>query len=224
MNSTLLDLILRQSYLHLLSYGLVLAILLAAFADAYLVSHLRRALRSNRDQLRHRHFAEDELGRMVHPAAQVIRKLDRDVSPATPSTWQRQVDLAEAALFVPLRARMALTRDLSTLMGLIATLLALVAAASDFARHGKPELLIGSVGTGCMATCVAAIGCAIALWNLSRLSRLRLAAICDSEELLCERRAVTEAGPVESEVPIRHVSPSNGRLRNPQREEEHASF
>ena len=89
-------------------------------------------------------------------------------------------------LFVPLRARMSLTRDLSTLMGLIATLLALVAAATDFARHGKPELLIGSVGTGCVATCVAAIGCAIALWNLSRLTRLRLAIACETEAALLD--------------------------------------
>ncbi len=81
---------------------------------------------------------------------------------------------------------MSLTRDLSTLMGLIATLLALVAAASDFAKHGQPELLVGSIGTGCVATCVAAIGCAIALWNLARLSRLRLETAAQSEQLLTE--------------------------------------
>jgi hypothetical protein len=101
------------------------------------------------------------------------------------------MDMAEAALFVPLRARMALTRDLSTLMGLIATLLALVAAATDFARHGQPELLIGSVGTGCVATCVAAVGCAIALWNLSRLMRLRLAVACECEEFLSKSESLT---------------------------------
>ena len=99
---------------------------------------------------------------------------------------RRKTELAEAALFVPLRARMTLTRDLGTLMGLIATLLALVAAAAEFARNGKPELLVGSVGTGCIATCVAAVGCAIALWNLSRLSRLRLEVACQSEDLLAD--------------------------------------
>ena len=108
---------------------------------------------------------------MVHPAARAL-----GISATFCGEFfalQRKVDLSEAALFIPLRARISLTRDLSTLMGLIATLLALVAAATDFARHGKPELLIGSVGTGCVATCVAAVGCALALWNGSRLTRLR---------------------------------------------------
>ena len=52
MTSTPLDLILHQSYLHLVSYGLVLATLLVAIADACLLSQLRRALRRDQDRLR----------------------------------------------------------------------------------------------------------------------------------------------------------------------------
>src|SRR5262249_36774637 len=135
---------------------------------------------------------------------------------------RRQAELAEGALFVPLRARMSLTRDLSTLMGLIATLLALVAAASDFARHGKPELLVGSVGTGCIATCVAAVGCAIALWNLSRLSRLRLDVACQTEDLLLGQM---KSNPIEPfEIPIHHLGQSYPRPLNSHPEAEHASI
>jgi len=178
----MIHLLLHQSYLHLFSYALVLSILLVAVADGILIRQLRRVLRVEGDRLREGALGQDDWDGMVHPAVPTLRQLA--VSNPNPSVLRRQADLAEAALFVPLRSRMTLTRDLSTLMGLIPTLLALVAAASDFARNGKPELLVGSVGTGCVATCVAAIGCAIALWNLSRLTRLRLETACATEEVL----------------------------------------
>jgi len=223
MNSTLLDLILGQSYLHIVSYGLVLAILLVAVADAYLIWHLRRALRSESFRLRQGELEATDQVPMMHPAASVLIKAASSASTLSLSTLQRRVDMAEASLFVPLRARMSLTRDLSTLMGLIATLLALVAAASDFARHGKPELLIGSVGTGCVATCVAAIGCAIALWNLSRLTRLRLQVACETEEVLLQLGEPAELPPAQ-DIPIRHVPEVEVRTLNPQLQENHASL
>ena len=191
MNANPIHLILGQSYLHLVSYGLVFVILFVALADGFLVGQLKRALRSEGARLRDGAVPRGDLAEMTHPAATGLHALNGASSSLAAATLLRKMDMAEAALFVPLRARMALTRDLSTLMGLIATLLALVAAATDFARHGQPELLIGSVGTGCIATCVAAIGCAIALWNLSRLMRLRLAVACECEELLSKSERLT---------------------------------
>src|SRR5690242_9018063 len=126
MNSTPIDLILRQSYLHVVSYGLVLWVLLVALADGYLIRHLRRALRSESTRLRKSGLGTADLEGMMHPVARGLDRAQRSISHVSTSTLRRQVDLAEAALFVPLRARMTLTRDLSTLMGLIATLLALV--------------------------------------------------------------------------------------------------
>ena len=108
-------------------------------------------------------------------------------------------------------------------MGLIATLLALVAAAAEFARNGKPELLVGSVGTGCIATCVAAVGCAIALWNLSRLSRLRLEVACQSEDLLADIESAGLAVTAE-DVPIRHFEPQPQHTLNTELEIHHASL
>jgi hypothetical protein len=221
MNTTPLDLILRQSYLHIVSYGLVLSILFVALADGYLIGHLKRALRVESGRLRQGDLAQDDLARMVHPVAGGLGKVRGPLAGASPSTLRHHVELAEASLFVPLRARMSLTRDLSTLMGLIATLLALVAAATDFARHGKPELLIGSVGTGCVATCVAAIGCAIALWNLSRLTRLRLEIACETEDVL--GNICPDRGPEgDDEVPIQFVTPTRMCVLNSEPQENHA--
>src|SRR4051794_22128800 len=117
MNSTPFDLILGQSYLHLISYGLVIAILFVALADAFLIAHLKRALRFDNAKLRQGNLAHEDLVQMVHPAASVLRRASDPAGHANSSALQRLVDLTEAALFVPLRARMSLTRDLSTLMG-----------------------------------------------------------------------------------------------------------
>jgi hypothetical protein len=201
MDSSLIDLILRLSYLHVISYGLVAMILCVAIADAYVLRHLRKILGREAGQLKEHLANRPELNAMVHPIASGFVKARGLRTSFTQAALRRQIELAEAALFVPLRSRIVLTRDLSTLMGLIATLLALVAAAIEFAKDGKPELLIGSVGTGCMATCVAAIGCAIALWNLSRLTRIRLQVDCDTEAVLDALESEPEA--FEGEVPIR---------------------
>ncbi len=206
MNFTLLEPLLRQSYLHLLSYGLVALVLWIAIRDACLISLLSRALKRESKALRGRAPNDGGTKAQVHPAARIAGVALERPGVESNTMLQRKIDLAEASLFVPLRTRMALTRDLSTLMGLIATLLALVAAATDFAHHGRPELLIGSVGTGCLATCVAAVGCALALWNLSRLTRLRLWTAEDTETLLSPARQEADATLDAGEVPIRHVA------------------
>jgi hypothetical protein len=184
MNVTVFDLILRQSYLHLISYGLVTSILLVALADCLIVRQLRKALQLESARLQTGGLSRADLIEMIHPVGAGLGKVRDRLTAGSRERLRRQMELAEAVLFVPLKSRIVLTRDLSTLMGLIATLLALVAAASEFAKHGKPELLIGSVGTGCVATCVAAIGCAMALWNLSRLTRLRLRVASEIETVL----------------------------------------
>ena len=51
MHSTLFDLILHQTYLHLFSYALVLMVLFVAIADAYLLRQLKRALRRESSRL-----------------------------------------------------------------------------------------------------------------------------------------------------------------------------
>ena len=122
----MIHLILQQSYLHLFSYTLVLVIVFVAVADAMLIQQLRRLLGQESSRLRAAGLTEDDLQLMLHPAAVTLRKPMRGAS-----ELRRNADLADASLFLPIRARMMLTRDLSTLMGLIATLLALVAAASD---------------------------------------------------------------------------------------------
>jgi hypothetical protein len=223
MNATPFDLILRQSYLHLVSYGLVIAILFVAVLDSCLLWQLKRALGRESARLRREGLRRPGASPGMHPVARAVENLRGPFSSAGAPGLRRSMDLAEAELFVPLRARISLTRDLSTLMGLIATLLALVAAASDFARHGEPQLLIGSVGTGCVATCVAAVGCAISLWNLSRLTRLRLRVAVESEELLRNLDEATEESPTE-EVPIRHRAPDRIHILNPQPIEDHAAL
>ena len=123
---------------------------------------------------------------MVHPVATALLRTSD-----TPQAWnaanlRRAVELSEAKLFVPLRAKIALARDVSTLMGLVATCSALVVAGAEFAGHGRPELLVGSVASGTISTCVAAIGCMLSLWNLSRLTQMRLGVASEIEEWLLE--------------------------------------
>jgi hypothetical protein len=209
MNAGVINLILRQSYLHLLSYGLVSLILFMAMADAFLVWHLRRVLRAESIRFRDCCLSRSELRQLVHPAARSIAEMGERGAELNEAVWRNKHTLTEASLFVPLRTRMMLIRDLSTLMGLIATLLALVAAASDFARNGNPELLVGSVGTGCVATCVAAIGCAIAMWNLSRLTRLRLE-VAQQTEGLFSLLGTVRGSRNGSEVPIQHLGDGPG--------------
>jgi hypothetical protein len=221
MNSTPFDLILQQSGLHLVSYGLVLAILFVAVMDSFLIGRLRKALQLECARMRTSTLDRADLRAMVHPVACGLARDGNSIHAVSSGRLRHRIEMAEAALFVPVRARMTLTRDLSTLMGLIATLLALVAAAGDFARHGQPEQLIGSVGTGCLATCVAAIGCAVALWNLSRLTRLRLQVACDTEQVL---DVEGEAGELHAngEVPIHHLEADRAAVLNQQLQEAHA--
>ena len=178
-----MDAVLHQSFLHLLNYALVTAVLFVSVWQAYVLWMLKRTLRSEESMLRQgtQHAAD-----MVHPVAKALFRLS-DASRAWNATSLRRAsELYEANLFVPLRAKVALARDLSTLMGLVATCSALVAAGAEFAAHGRPELLVGSVASGTISTCIAAIGCMLSLWNLSRLAQLRLRVACEIEEWLLE--------------------------------------
>src|SRR5438105_3937740 len=73
MNSTPVNLILGQSYLHILSYGLVLWVLFVAVADGYLIRQLRKALRSERARFRKSGLGLGDLEEMVHPVACGLR-------------------------------------------------------------------------------------------------------------------------------------------------------
>ena len=191
-----IDLVLHQSALHLVNYTLVTAVLFASVWQAYLLWILKRALRSEEPPLQQ---GTRDPADMVHPVAKALLRASD-----APETWnatnlRRAAELYEAKLFVPLRAKVALTRDLSTLMGLVATCSALVVAGAEFAAHGRPELLVGSVASGTISTCVAAVGCMLSLWNLSRLTLLRLRVASEIEEWLLEPFPARE---LHSEPPI----------------------
>lgn len=178
-----LDSIGNQSPLHLVNYALVLGVLFISVWQAFTLRVLSHTLRSEGLMLLEgTHHADT----MLHPIAKAMLKMA-----AAPAVWnaitlRHAVEFYEAAVFVPLRAKVALTRDLSTLMGLIATCSALVTAGSDFASHGRAELLVGSVAAGTVATCLAAVGCAMSLWTLARLTLLRLRVASELEEWLLE--------------------------------------
>jgi len=196
-----IDVVLHQSALHLINYALVTAVLFASVWQGYVLWLLKRTLRSEESMLRQ---GTERAADMVHPVAQALFKLS-----AAPGAWnatslRRAAELYEAHLFVPLRTKIALTRDLSTLMGLVATCSALVAAGAEFATHGRPELLVGSVASGTISTCVAAIGCMLSLWNLSRLSQLRLRVACEMEEWLLEP---IQAGELSAVLPTSASTP-----------------
>ena len=178
-----MDAVLNQSFLHLLNYALVTAVLFVSVWQAYVLWMLNRTLRSEESVLRQgtQHAAD-----MVHPVAKALFRLSDAPRAWNATSLRRASELYEANLFVPLRAKVALARDLSTLMGLVATCSALVAAGAEFAAHGRPELLVGSVASGTISTCIAAIGCMLSLWNLSRLAQLRLRVACEIEEWLLE--------------------------------------
>jgi hypothetical protein len=173
--------ILHQSALHLVTYALVASALFASVWQAFTLAALKHTLRAERERLWEESLPLDST---LHPVANALRKMSD-----TPAAWngalrRRVVEHCEAALFLPLKAKITLTRDLSTLMGLVATCTALVTAGADFARNGRAELLIGSVASGTISTCIAAIGCMISLWNASRLLRLRLQVASEIEDWL----------------------------------------
>lgn len=181
--SSPLDSILHQSPLHLINYALVLGVLFFSVWQAFTLRVLSTTLRTEAAMLLEgTHHAD----MMVHPIAKALAKMTAAPAVWNAATLQRAVELYEATVFVPLRAKVSLIRDLSTLMGLIATCSALVTAGADFARHGRAELLVGSVAAGTVATCIAAVGCALSLWNVSRLTQLRVRVASEIEEWLLE--------------------------------------
>ena len=185
-----IDSILHQSPLHLVNYALVGAVLFRSIWQAFTLRALEATLHSEAAKL----LAGTRDGdSMLHPIANVLIKML-----ATPLAWnvttlRQAVEHYEAALFVPLRSQITLTRDISTLMGLVATCTALVTAGADFAKHGRPELLVGSVSSGTISTCIAAIGCMLSLWTSSRLTQLRVRVASEIEEWLLEPLQAREA-------------------------------
>jgi hypothetical protein len=181
--SSPIDSILHQSPLHLVNYVLVAAVLFRSIWQVFTLRVLRATLQAEGEMLLQGTRHADA---MLHPIAKALLKMA-----AAPAVWsaaslRRAVEHCEAVLFVPLRSQITLTRDLSTLMGLVATCAALVTAGAEFAAHGRPELLIGSVASGTISTCIAAVGCMVSLWNGSRLTHLRVRVASEIEEWLLE--------------------------------------
>lgn len=186
-----LDSILHQSPLHLINYAIVLGVLFISVWQAFTLSALSATLRSEGAMLLEgTHHADS----MLHPIAKAMLKMTAAPAVWNATTLRRAVELYEAVLFVPLRAKVTLVRDLSTLMGLIATCSALVTAGADFAHHGRAELLVGSVAAGTVATCLAAVGCALSLWTVARLTQLRVRMASEIEEWLLEPMQAREVG------------------------------
>jgi len=196
------DSILHQSPLHLVNYLLVAAVLFRSIWQAFTLRVLRATLQAEGAALLEGTHHADA---MLHPIAKALLKMS-----AAPSVWnaaslRRAVEHCEAALFVPLRSQITLTRDLSTLMGLVATCAALVTAGAEFAAHGRPESLIGSVASGTISTCIAAVGCMVSLWNGSRLTQLRVQVASEIEEWLLEPLQAREFSDSITTAPAREV-------------------
>lgn len=178
-----IDSVLHQSPLHLINYTLVLAVLFVSVWQAFMLRVLKAILRSEATML----FAGTrQADTMLHPIAKALFKMSSAPGVWNATTLRRAVEHYEAVLFVPLRSKITLTRDLSTLMGLVATCAALVTAGADFATHGRAELLVGSVASGTISTCIAALGCMLSLWTGSRLTHLRVRVASEIEEWLLE--------------------------------------
>lgn len=178
-----IDSILHQSPLHLVNYLLVGAVLFRSLWQAFTLQVLQATLRSEGARLLEGTHHADA---MLHPIAKALLKMLAAPTVWNATTLRRAVEHYEAVLFVPLRSQIALTRDLSTLMGLVATCSALVTAGAEFATHGRAELLVGSVASGTISTCIAAVGCMLSLWTGSRLTQLRVRVASEIEEWLLE--------------------------------------
>lgn len=178
-----IDSVLHQSPLHLMNYTLVLAVLFVSVWQAFILRVLKATLRSEAAML---YAGTREADTMLHPIAKALHKMSSIPGVWDATTLRRAVEHYEAVLFVPLRSKITLTRDLSTLMGLVATCAALVTAGADFATHGRAELLVGSVASGTISTCIAAVGCMLSLWTGSRLTQLRVRVASEIEEWLLQ--------------------------------------
>ena len=210
-----LDSILHQSPLHLVNYLLVGAVLFRSIWQAFTLRVLQATLRSEAAML----FAGTrDAHLLLHPIAKALIKMSAAPTVWNATTLRRAVEHYEAALFVPLRSQITLTRDLSTLMGLVATCAALVTAGADFAKHGRPELLVGSVSSGTISTCIAAVGCMLSLWTGSHLTQMRVRVASEIEEWLLEPLQAREASvsvaapatrePATDSVPVPATTPA----------------
>lgn len=167
------------SLLHLATVGAVVAVVGMSVYQTVIVELLRHAIHRDFDHVRLGEAQEDPLH---HPLALALRNLDSLASPPSPRAVEQATEFHDVQVFVPIKSKVALLRDVSTLLGLIATCASLVAAGLEFAKHGRAELLVGSVASGTISTCLAAIACAFCLRNLSLLTRLRVRVAADVKE------------------------------------------
>ena len=111
-----LQTILSQPLAHLACYSLTLAILFVTVHQAWLLKELKARLRFESGQLQEGEQSRSLLAQMVHPTAKGLLRLAAAPQAVSSETLLRLVDLAEQALFTPLRHAMSLARDASTLM------------------------------------------------------------------------------------------------------------
>lgn len=182
---TIIETILAQSFVHLLSYAGVLAIFALALGQACVLRSLRKKLAEEATRLRVGNLKRTELEAMLHPLGKCLLRF-LELPGGNVAVLRRAAEYAEASLFIPLKSRIVFCRDASTVAGLVATLIAIYTASGEFAHSGQPEKLVGSVGNGVIATVIAAFACLLALANASKLSRLRLSVAADCEELFLE--------------------------------------
>lgn len=182
---TILESILAQPVIHLLSYAGVLVIFGLAIGQACILRALKKKLSDEAARLGVGDLKRPELAAMLHPLGKcLLRFLELHTGNVT--ELRRAAEYAEASLFIPLKSRIVFCRDASTVAGLVATLIAIYTASGEFAQSGKAELLVGSVGNGVVATVIAAFACLLALGNASTLTHLRLSVATQCEELFLE--------------------------------------
>jgi hypothetical protein len=182
---TILESILAQPVIHLLSYAGVLVIFGLAVGQSCVLHALKKKLTDEAARLGMGNLKRPELAAMLHPLGKCLLRF-LELPAGNAAGLRRAAEYAEASLFIPLKSRIVFCRDASTVAGLVATLIAIYTASGEFAHSGKAELLVGSVGNGVVATVIAAIACLLALGNASTLSHLRLSVAMQCEELFLE--------------------------------------
>jgi hypothetical protein len=182
---TILESILAQPFIHLLSYAGVLLINGLAIRHACVLRALRKTLADEAARLGAGNLKRPELEVMLHPLAKCLLRF-LELPAGNVAGLRRAAEYAEASLFIPLKSRILFCRDASTVAGLVATLIAIYTASGEFAHGGRAESLVGSVGNGVVATVIAAVACLLALANASALSHLRLSVAAQCEELFLE--------------------------------------
>jgi hypothetical protein len=182
-----IEVIFSQPLAHLVCYLLTISMLFGAVWLTWIQREINSRLAKERTKLEKGNLSISELTLMIHPVAYGLIKLANTHTTPSLESLRHCLESAEVALFLPLRSAVSLIRDLSTLMGLVSTCVGLVTAAAGFVQHGKPELMIGSIGTAAIGTIIAGVSCMLSLWNHCRLTNIRLKIAKESDELLIDR-------------------------------------